>query len=51
MVIMADKWEEWRDVDIEELAMAAVLGDAEGLEPSFKEARKSTDLLKWDEAV
>ncbi|PSR87021.1 hypothetical protein PHLCEN_2v5279 [Hermanssonia centrifuga] len=38
-------------VDVEELAMAAVMGDAEGLQPTLEEARKRPDWAKWLAAI
>lgn len=43
--------DEWEGVAVEERAMAAVMRDVEGLEPSFEEARKCPDWSKWDEAA
>ncbi|THH01090.1 hypothetical protein EW026_g1530 [Hermanssonia centrifuga] len=39
------------EVAVEERAMAAVMGDAEGLEPTLEEARKRPDWPKWLTAI
>lgn len=41
----------WDGVEEVELAMAAAMGDAEDIEPSFEEARRRPDWPKWDEAM
>lgn len=48
---LASAIDEWEGVEVEEIAMAAVMGDAEGLEPTFEEARRRPDWPKWDEAA
>ncbi|KAL1939585.1 hypothetical protein VTO73DRAFT_9896 [Trametes versicolor] len=35
----------------EELAMAAAIGEAECIEPAYKEAKKRPDWSKWEEAI
>ena len=39
------------DVDVEEHAMASVIESAEGIMPTYDEARKRPDWPKWEEAI
>lgn len=49
---MADEEEDaWEVVEVAEYAMAAVMDGAEGLTPTFEEARKRADWPKWDAAI
>ncbi|THH18467.1 hypothetical protein EUX98_g8949, partial [Antrodiella citrinella] len=43
--------DEWEMVEVEEVALAAAMGDAEGLEPTLAEARKRPDWPKWQAAI
>ncbi|CDO76235.1 hypothetical protein BN946_scf184644.g9 [Trametes cinnabarina] len=47
IVAMVQETEE----DVVELAMAAAMGDAECVEPSYAEAKKRPDWPKWQEAI
>src|SRR5271156_13649 len=38
-------------VAVEDFAMATVMGGAEGIEPTYEEARKRPDWPKWEEAI
>jgi hypothetical protein len=38
-------------VGVEDFAMAAITAGAEGLEPTFEEAKKRPDWPKWEEAI
>src|SRR5271168_4080811 len=38
-------------VAVEDFAMATVMGGAEGIEPTYEEARKHPDWPKWEEAI
>lgn len=39
------------DVAVEDYAMATVIESAEGLMPTYDEARKRPDWPKWEEAI
>jgi hypothetical protein len=43
--------DDWEMVGVEDFAMAAVTAGAEGLEPTFEEAKKRPDWPKWEEAI
>ena len=43
---------EWEADEINwEVAMSAVMAEAEAIEPTFEEAKRWTDWLKWQEAI
>ena len=48
---MEEEEDEWEMVEVAEHAMAAVMAGAEGLTPTFEEARKRADWPKWEEAI
>ena len=39
------------DLTTEDFAMATVMATAEGIEPTYEEARKRSDWPKWHEAI
>jgi hypothetical protein len=43
--------DDWEMVGVEDFAMAAITAGAEGLEPTFEEAKKRPDWPKWEEAI
>lgn len=43
--------DDWQVVAVEDYAMASVIADAEGLEPTFEEAKKRPDWPQWQKAI
>ena len=51
LVEEANRGEEWEGVSVEEFVMASVTESAEGIMPSFDEAKRRPDWSKWQKAI